>query len=229
MITRLRAPTSARPRLTISSSTCSSAISPPIATATSRVASSPRIAFSSLLATALAALVEARVVDRDRGPVGEDHRGLLVALGELAVLLLGQVQVAPRLPADAGRARRGSCASPDARPGTRSSTGCCPTSARRSGCGCSISAPSTPRPRGRSPIARLVSLVEPGGQELREFGALLVEDPERRVARAGDLPGGLQHRPENLAQIELAHELAPDIKESADPELVRDAVHLSGA
>ena len=27
-------------------------------------------------------------------------------------------------------------------------------------------------------------LVEPGGQELLELGALLVQDPERRVARA---------------------------------------------
>ena len=39
-----------------------------------------------LLAAALAGLVQARVVDRDRRPVGEDHRRLLVALGELAAL-----------------------------------------------------------------------------------------------------------------------------------------------
>ena len=63
-------------------------------------------------------------------------------------------------------------------------------------------------------------LVEPGGQELLELGALLVQDPERRVARAGDLPRRLQHRVENLAQIELGHELAPDVEEAAHPQFL---------
>ncbi len=36
-----------------------------------------------LLAAALAGLICPRVVDRDRRPVGEDHRGLLVLFGEL--------------------------------------------------------------------------------------------------------------------------------------------------
>ena len=64
-----------------------------------------------LIAATLAGLIQAGVVDRDGSPVGEDHRGLLVALGELAALLLGQVEVAPRLPAESGPGLRGSCAS----------------------------------------------------------------------------------------------------------------------
>ncbi len=38
-----------------------------------------------LLAAALAGLIQLRVADRDRRPIGEDHRGLLVLLGELSV------------------------------------------------------------------------------------------------------------------------------------------------
>ena len=56
-----------------------------------------------LLAAALAGLIQAGVVDRDRGPVGEDHRGLLVALRELADVLLGEIEIAPGLSADADR------------------------------------------------------------------------------------------------------------------------------
>src|SRR5262249_46125827 len=41
-------------------------------------------------------LVEARVLDRDRRLRGEELRQLLVLLGELAALLLGQVEVAVR-------------------------------------------------------------------------------------------------------------------------------------
>ena len=66
-----------------------------------------------LLAAPLADLVQPRVLDRDSRPPREHHDGLLVGLGELAVLLVGEIQVAPHLPADRGRARRESCASPD--------------------------------------------------------------------------------------------------------------------
>jgi hypothetical protein len=56
-----------------------------------------------LCATTLAGLIQPGVVDRDRRPIGQDHRGLLVLLGELAAALLGQVQVAPHLPANHDR------------------------------------------------------------------------------------------------------------------------------
>ena len=123
MITTLLAPTSTRPRLTISSSTCSSEISPPIAATTSRVASRPRTALSASSRRCSLRSYSARVVDRDRRPIGEDHGGLLVLLGELAAPLLGQVQVAPRLARESRSARPGSCASAGVPPGTRSSTG----------------------------------------------------------------------------------------------------------
>ena len=57
-----------------------------------------------LLAALLAALIQARVLDRHGGEIGEDHGRLLVGLGEpLAVALLRQIQVAPRLAADHDR------------------------------------------------------------------------------------------------------------------------------
>ena len=57
-----------------------------------------------VIAAALDGRVQPRVVDRDRGPVGEDHRGLLISRGErLAAVLLRQVEVAPHLVADHDR------------------------------------------------------------------------------------------------------------------------------
>ena len=54
-----------------------------------------------LVAAALDGRVEPRVVDRDRGPVGEDDDRLLVGVGERdPALLLRQVEVAPDLLAD---------------------------------------------------------------------------------------------------------------------------------
>ena len=87
-----------------------------------------------------------------------------------------------------------------------------------------------PAPARQIADCALCVLVDPGGQELLELGALFVQDPERRVARAGDLPGGLQHPVENLAQIELGHELTPDVEEAAHPQFLGGAAgHLSGA
>src|SRR5438034_8365437 len=56
-----------------------------------------------LPAASLARLIHPRVVDRNRGPHGEDHHRVLVALTELPVLLLGQIQVAPGLATDHDR------------------------------------------------------------------------------------------------------------------------------
>ena len=64
-------------------------------------------------------------------------------------------------------------------------------------------------------------LVDAGGQELLELGALLVQDPQRGVARAGDLPRRLKHTIENHAEVELGHELTPDIKQPANPRVPR--------
>ena len=58
----------------------------------------------------------------------------------------------------------------------------------------------------------LCVLIDSGGQELLELGALLVQGPEGCVARPGDLPCGLQHPLEDSAQIELGHELTSDVE-----------------
>ena len=215
MITRLRAPTSARPRLAISSSTRSSSISPADrhGDVARRLEAAHRLL--ELLAAVLAGLVQARVVDRHGRPVGEDHRRLLVALGELAVLLLGQVEVAPRLAADRARARRGSRASPDARWGSRSCAGwrrrrpgaaaAAARSARRARPGRGAGRRSRGGPARRSPTVRKRA------SSVRS----LVEDPERRVARAGDLAGGLEHAVEHDGEVELGHQRAADLEQAA--------------
>ena len=57
-----------------------------------------------LLAAGGHVAVQASVVDRDRRPVGQDdHRLLVLGRERLAAGLLGQVQVAPGLPADEDR------------------------------------------------------------------------------------------------------------------------------
>jgi hypothetical protein len=56
------------------------------------------------IAPLLHAAIQARVLDRDGGPLGEHHDGVLVHLGErLAAVLLGEVEVAPRLAPDHDR------------------------------------------------------------------------------------------------------------------------------
>ena len=56
-----------------------------------------------LVAAAAHVAVQARVLDRDRRPAGEDDERLLVGLVELAALLLGEVEVAVGLAADEDR------------------------------------------------------------------------------------------------------------------------------
>ena len=72
-----------------------------------------------------------------------------------------------------------------------------------------------PCPRGRSPIARCVSCVDPAGQEALELLAALVEDAQRGVARAGELPGHLEHAVEDHLEVELGDQGAPDFEEPA--------------
>ena len=99
-----RAPISARPRLTISSSTRSTSVSAPIARTIAVVASNPCTARSSSSLRVWTPCEEPGVVDRDPGPARQDGRRLLVGDRELRrVLLLGQIQLAPRLAADHDR------------------------------------------------------------------------------------------------------------------------------
>ena len=74
-----------------------------------------------------------------------------------------------------------------------------------------IRTPSTPRPRGRSPIARCVSVVDAGGQEALELLAALVEHADRRVARAGELARDLEQPLEHRLGVELGDQRAADV------------------
>jgi hypothetical protein len=69
-------------------------------------------------------------------------------------------------------------------------------------------APSTrqvpDRPMGR--------LVHAGCQELLELGVLIVEDPERCIARSGQLARRLEHALEHDPLIELGRERTADIE-----------------
>ena len=150
------------------------------------------------------AAVQPRVLDRDRGPVGEDDERLLVGLVELAVGLLGQVEVAvglaadedrhaqeavhrrmaegeavrARVVADVGHAQRPRVADEDA---------------------------EDPVPSGQVADRAVGLRVDPAGQEALELPAAVVEDAERRVARAGQLARHLEHAVEDDLEVELGH------------------------
>ena len=107
----------------------------------------PRMACSSSSAR-IARGRRAGVLDRDAGPCREEDRRLLVRLRERAVVLLGEVQVPPGLAANQDRHTEERRHRRMLLAGTRRSSRGSPTSARRSGSGCSIRTPRTPRPRG---------------------------------------------------------------------------------
>ena len=80
--------------------------------------------------------------------------------------------------------------------------------------GSAISTPSTPRPRGRSPIRAVRLLVDAGGQEALERLALGVEHAERRVARAGELARRLEQPLEDELDVQLRDERAPGVEQA---------------
>ena len=145
--TRERASTSARPRLTTSSSTRSRSVSAPTDRARPpwpRARAPP----AQALGGGLAARVETRVVDRDGGPLGQHDHRLLVALVEVRpALLVGEIEVAVDLVADPDR-------HPEERlhrrvPGRKAVRARMrATSCRRSGSGFRMSSPRRPWPRG---------------------------------------------------------------------------------
>jgi hypothetical protein len=73
----------------------------------------------------------------------------------------------------------------------------------RSGCGSWIRTPRTPRPRGRSPIARARRLVHADGEKPLELLAPLIEDAERGVAGSGELARRVEHALEHRLEIEI--------------------------
>ena len=75
----------------------------------------------------------------------------------------------------------------------------------RSGRASRISAPSeSATTRQVADRLALGASVEPGRDELHQLGPLRVEDPERRVARADDLPRRLHNAHKQVVEVELA-------------------------
>ena len=127
----------------------------------------------------------ARRAARSRSPWPPSRRASRIASSSasvnVAALLLGEVEVAVGLAADADRhaeERRHRRMARREAVGPRMRADVVRAAAAR---GSSMSTPSTPRPRGRSPIARRGLVVDAVRDEPLEPGAGLVEDAERRV------------------------------------------------
>ena len=155
-----------------------------------------------LLAAMLADFEQARVVDRDGRPVGEDDGGLLVLLGELAVSLLGEVEVAPGLAADRDRHAEESAHHRMAgREAVAARMIAHVAQAQRLGM---FDQHAEHAASARQVADRGVrGLVHARGQELGELGATVVEDPQRGVTGAGDLACRLQHPVQQRVEVEL--------------------------
>src|SRR6185437_16755890 len=61
--------------------------------------------------------------------------------------------------------------------------------------------------------------VDPDRQELLEAVAAVVEDAERRVPRAGEVPRGLEDGLEHRLEVEVRDERAPDLDQAAQMRL----------
>ena len=56
-------------------------------------------------------------------------------------------------------------------------------------------------------------LVDPDRQELLELLAPRVQDPQRRIARPGQLPPGLEHALEHQLEIQIADQAATQLQQ----------------
>ncbi len=137
-----------------------------------------------LVPAALGGLVEAGVLDRDPGPLGEDHDRVLVGRRERgAALLLGQVEVAPGLAADQHR-----------RAEERRHRRVAGREAVGAGVVADAGQPQRPRildqhAEDAAPAREVADRAPPLGvdavrEEALELAPLVVEDAERDVARA---------------------------------------------
>ena len=163
-------------------------------------------------------------LDRGRRPFGEDHGRLLVFRGELAVRLLGEIQVAPRHTADDDRHTE--------EPAHGRVTLGEAVAAR-------VFADVAQPQRLRLPdqdaeyasAARQIAdrrarlLIDPERQELLERGPLLVEDSERRVACSGDLARRRQNPIEDSLWIEFGNKSAPRIEQTTQAQRVEGSTH----
>ncbi len=82
-------------------------------------------------------------------------------------------------------------------------------------------------PATRQIANRAVGLrVDSNGQELLKLRAIVVEDPDRGVARSGDLPCGLKDTIEHSLLVELGDKRLPDIEQLSMPSLIGVLSHL---
>ncbi len=179
-----------------------------------------------LVAAPLARLVQASVLDRGRRPLGQHHGRVLVLRGELAAaLLLGQVQVAPRLAADHDRdaQERRHRRVPGRKPVALRMIAHVGQAQRARIL--DQHAEHTPSTRQLADRAQGRLAVETGGHEALELCPPLVEHPERGVLSAGDRARLLQDALEHRLGVELGHERPADIQQTADPIVILRLVH----
>ena len=203
----MRARTSARPRLTTSSSTRDEVGLRPDRAGDRRRRLQPLDGALQLGRALDAAPVQVRVLDRDPGPAREHGDGAHVELVELAALLVGEVHVPPRLAADQER-------DAEERLHRRMTGG----EAVRARVHADVGEDQRARVLDQQPehaaAARQVAdlgarrRVDPRGQESLERAALLVEHADRRIARAGQLARRLEQPLQHDLGVQLGHERA---------------------
>ena len=162
-------------------------------------------------ASSLDALVEASVFDRDRHPFRQHDKRFLVEFVELAVLLLGQVDVAPGLATDQnGRSQEGGHRRVRVREPVAAHVlaDVAQTEWLWLADQLAEDAPSAWQVADR-PV-RLV--VDPRGQEPLQLLPSGVEDPDRRVACPRQLARNLEHMTQQRLAVELRYERAAHIQ-----------------
>ncbi|MEZ5124228.1 MAG: hypothetical protein R2736_22120 [Solirubrobacterales bacterium] len=156
---------------------------------------------SSLLAAHLLVAVGAGVVDRHAGPAGQQDDGLFVGLVEaVGALLVGQVEVAPRL-----------AVHEDRHPEERAHVRMAVREAVRARVVGDVVEAQRPRVADQHPenatavgqvADRAVGLgIDADGQEALELAALLVEDAQRGEPRAGELAGLVEHALQDRLEV----------------------------
>ncbi len=171
---------------------------------------------SSMMLSSRAALVQPRVLDRDRGVRGEQPISRWSASENIELaLLLGQVQRADHLAAGDDRhaeerAHRRVRARPPAAKARMAADVVGPVRLGR------IQHRAEHPVRARERTHRLDQLVaHPGRDEARER-ALAVRDAERRVARAGELARGVHEPLQHGLDLVLGREREHDVGERAE-------------
>jgi hypothetical protein len=209
--------------LTISSSTRSRSVSPPTRAGDRRGRLEAAHGPLELGPARVDDAVQARVLDRDRRPVGKHDDRVLVLLVELAAGLLGEVQVAPRLAADQDRHA-------EERPHRRVAG----REAVRARVLAEVREAQRPRlldeqaedpaPAWQVADGAVGSRVHAAGEELRELAPALVEDAERGVPRAGEFARGLEHAVEHDVEVQLRQEAAADLDEADEAVVIAGGV-----